>query len=160
MNLYEALALAETGGEENPWIRTRVIPKGGSSAFGPVQITKGLLESAIRNKVLSSESAEFAQQVMLPMQQKFLQHGNTGKLPAELRAFDYGGTGNFDVESHGDMYRQLANELIQHELKRTMSNGNIDLDAFLKAWRGKSPEKKYRHRFYKGLKKKGSHYAK
>lgn len=43
MNIYKGLSYAETGGEENPYIRTKVIPKGGSSAFGPVQITKGLL---------------------------------------------------------------------------------------------------------------------
>lgn len=44
--IYKAISFAETGGEKNPWIRTKAIPKDGkgSTAYGPVQITGSLLD--------------------------------------------------------------------------------------------------------------------
>ena len=166
MNLYDALSLAETGGEENPWIRTKVNPidpetgkKKGSTAFGPVQITKGLIENAIKNKVFTPETLKFVNEVMIPMQTSFIKYGAEDMIPGK-EMFDYGQTGGFDVDTYEDAYKKMANELIQHELKRTMTDGNVNLGAFLKEWRGREPEKRYKKRFYKGLKKKGSHYGK
>ena len=158
MNIYKGLSYAETGGEENPYIRTKVIPKGGSSAFGPVQITKGLLNDVINRNLLSSESSKFAQDIMLPMQQQMLKYGGKDMV-AGKEMYGYGETGGFDVKAYGEQYKTLANELIQIKLKEaTDKQGKVNIDKFLKRWRGKEPEKSYRKRFFKGLNKKGSHY--
>jgi len=158
MNIYKGLSLAETGGEENPYIRTRVIPEGGSSAFGPVQITRGLLNDVIDRNLLSPESVQFTQEIMLPMQQQMIKYGADDMIPGK-EMYGYGETGGFDVEAYGDNYKKLANELIQLKLKESMDEkGNVDMDKFLTRWRGKKPEKNYRKKFFKGLNKKNSHY--
>ena len=46
-SLYDAVFNAEfRSGKRNAFIRTRVAPKEGSSAYGPLQITVGLMKSA------------------------------------------------------------------------------------------------------------------
>ena len=53
---YEALRHAETGSFRNPWIRTTGRPPEGSTAFGPVQITKKLGSDPDYYNRLSQES--------------------------------------------------------------------------------------------------------
>jgi hypothetical protein len=141
-SIYDALSFAETGGEDYPWIRTRVQPAAGSTAFGPVQITKGLLEGAIKNKMLSPESEWFAKTVMLPMQGLMLKYGGKD-MRKGYEQYDYGQTGGFDPVKYQEAYRKLATELISKQLK------GDDVYGFLKTWRGATPEKEYRQRFDK-----------
>ena len=148
MNYLEAISFAETGGETNPWIRTKVIPEGGSTAFGPAQITASLIKDALNRGKLSQESSAFAQQVMLPMQSLFAKFGNEEGLTEEEKVFDYGGTGGFDPDIHGEAYNMLANELIGLKLE-----GTSTINDFLKKWRGKEPETGYRKRFEKKFKR-------
>ena len=46
--LYRAIEKAETGSFKDKWIRTTYAPKDGSSAYGPVQITKHLVEDVAK----------------------------------------------------------------------------------------------------------------
>ena len=145
--LYTALSFAETGGEKNPWIRTNFRPPEGSSAFGPVQITKGLLEGAIKNNLLSPDSVKFANESLLPMQSLMLKYGG-GDMQPGYEMYDYGGTGGFDSRQHSKAYNQLSKELIKWHIEK--SGG--DIDKFLRLWTsgnltGKSPEKGYINRF-------------
>ena len=49
-DIYNAFKFAETGSFDNPWIRTVAEDTpGGSTAFGPVQITGGLLDNFYNN---------------------------------------------------------------------------------------------------------------
>ena len=146
-SIYDALSYAETGGEDYPWIRTKVQPPTGSTAFGPVQITKGLLEGALKNKMLSPESEWFAKTVMLPMQSLMLKYGGKDMQKGYER-YDYGGTGGFDPLKYQEAYRKLATELISKQLK------GDDVYKFLKIWRGAEPEREYRQRFDKVYKAK------
>lgn len=158
-NIYFALANAETGGEVDPWIRTnaRNTP-GGSSAFGPVQITRGLIEDMMNRNFLSQESQLFANNVMLPMQKNFLKYGNMPGLTEEQRIFDYGGGGGFNKQEHWDSYQKMANEIIGALMQQTSNDGQPNIDAFLKRWRGQDPEEGYKQRFMKAY--KPSHYRK
>ena len=151
--IYEALANAETGGEANPWIRTKVIPKGGSSAFGPVQLTHGLISDALKRKLLSDKSIKFSNEVMLPMQEQFLKYGSRPNLTPEQLVYDYGGTGNFD-SNYADAYKQLSNELI----KLKVGDNNLEPVEIMKRWSWKEPDKGYQKRFMKKFKRQ--HYRK
>ena len=58
--VYAGLAHAETGSFGNPYIRTVANnASGGSTAFGPVQITYKLAQGAATNGYLSPESQAF-----------------------------------------------------------------------------------------------------
>lgn len=74
--LYKIIQNVETGGEKNPWIRTRSEVKGGSTAFGPVQVTKGRLEDILRKygKHMTSEEKQAVNKI-LEVQKKFLAYG-------------------------------------------------------------------------------------
>ena len=54
-DIYNAYQFAETGSFDDPWIRTtdRDV-EGGSTAYGPVQITLGLLNNYKNNDKLCS----------------------------------------------------------------------------------------------------------
>ena len=155
-NLYEALSYAETGGERNPWIRTNYQPPEGSSAFGPVQITKGLLENAIKNKLLSDDAIKFSNDVLLPMQSNMLKYGG-GDMKPGYEMYDYGGTGGFKPEEYSKEYKNLSKELIKWHIEK--SEG--DIDKFLTLWKsgsldGKAPDEGYIKRFKS--KYKNTHY--
>jgi hypothetical protein len=128
---YRALAHAETGGEANPWIRTKVRPPAGSSAFGPVQITRGLASDPQYFDRLSPESQAFVTDHLWPMQDVMLRYGGKDMQPG-MEDWDYGQTGRFPVEQQ-ENYKKFAKELIG-----LMSQKHAgDLGGFVQAWRGK-----------------------
>lgn len=133
--ILTAIESAEWRGRDNEshWRRTEHAPKEGSSAFGPYQITRDLVRGALKNNLLSEPSAQFAQNILIPMQNQFLKYGKEPLKPGYTPEFDYGGTGNFDAKSHGTAYLQLARELLAHELGRNSG----DVIATLEAWRGR-----------------------
>ena len=132
--MYQALSKAETGGEKNPYIRTKVKPKGGSTAFGKVQMTKTLIDDYDTRKKLSKESSEFYKTKMKPMYDNFIKHGNNkGKIKDYDADYDYGGTGKFDIKDE-ESYKNLAKEILKDN---AISNKNDD-EKVIKAWRGKS----------------------
>jgi hypothetical protein len=59
--VYEAIAEAETGGEPNAWIRTRYAPAQGSTAYGPVQLTKSLAKGYLdfKHHLFTDEEKEY-----------------------------------------------------------------------------------------------------
>jgi hypothetical protein len=139
--LYGAFAYGETGSFKNPWIRTTHKPKGGSSAFGPVQITNTKLVDYVtraNQTGLSPESIEFAVNVLLPMQEKMLKYGGSDMVPG-FEDYDYGGTGKFDTEKYAQAYEKLAKEMLLHDYER--SGG--DMDGTIKLWRGVADDKRY-----------------
>lgn len=139
--VYSSIAVPETGGEANPWIRTKHRPEGGSTAFGPVQITGSLLKSYLKKGLLSPESSKFASEIMLPMYDNFAKYGAEPKKQGYRKEYDYGGSGLFDPELYGQAYENMAKEMMAIELKR---NGG-DINKFIESWRGKkeSEDKRY-----------------
>lgn len=150
--LYDAITNAETGSFDDPWIRTTAKDTpGGSSAFGPAQITfkkaadyAGMHPDGRTTSVLSPESVQFVADVMAPMQQNMLKYGGSD-MKEGWEDFDYGGSGEFDVEKHGDAYKQLADEMMAYDY----ATNNGDIDSFIESWRG-VPENKD-ERYYKAV---------
>ncbi len=131
--LYDALEHAETGGEQNKWIRTKVIPHGGSTAYGPVQLTKSLVDLYRKNEpqVLTPYSdllEKFDQQAEL-----FKTHGAE---PEKQRGYspiwDYGGTGFTWSDEEKQQYENMNKAMISH-----MKTYQPDMDSFISGWRGK-----------------------
>lgn len=130
--LYDAISNAEFRDKtpkENRWIRTKHQPKKGSSAFGPVQLTKGkAVDYADRHKKrLTPETVSFINRTV-PMWDKMLEVG--GEKGAGV--FDYGGTGSFPNEDR-DAYVKASKEFLKIDLEDTSS-----VEEAVDRWRGKS----------------------
>ena len=138
-DLYDAFAYAETGAYKDPFIRTHVSPTGGSTAFGPVQITGTKLRDYVDRGLVSTPSKQFATSVMLPMQAQFAYYGNEPKKKGYSVDFDYGGNGGFDVAKHGENYRNLAKDMLFYDYHTSDKN----IDKAIEKWRGTSSDKAY-----------------
>jgi hypothetical protein len=168
--IYEALRSAEMGGIADQWIRTRHIPEGGSSAYGPVQITRGLLLDTVSNRKKNAQGKYEPQpqtadkdkniqslrdEKLLPYVAKFvnqanqfLKYGNEpeGKYPKEMmEKFDYGKKGTLTSEEDQDSYQRMADYLIRNTWKDAVRiNPNDPVDEFIKQWKyGMNDAKKH-----------------
>lgn len=161
-SLLSKLFRAETvGSRDDPWIRTQEMTAAGSSAFGPAQITKGLLQSILENpsiaRNLTEEEREFARH-MVDRQALALEFGiNTtsmekGMLPEELQAKTDFELQRF-LEKHPDKTPQEFAELqygkglgiIRTEKDKTLYNSlakKISNDQMAKARKQVTPELK------------------
>lgn len=132
--LYAALAVAETGGEKDPFIRTKVAPKAGSTAYGPVQITGTLVRDYVKRRpgLFDEDELEYAKR-MIDQSDKFAKFGRNPQAKGYDARFDYGGAGELgQTPEDRDMYARVATKLI--DAKWRESGGN--LQQFIKAWRG------------------------
>lgn len=130
-HLYRAIATAETGGELNPWIRTRVRPAGGSTAYGPVQLTLTKAQDYFirhnkRLNVFAMFFVKFHDQAC-----KFIKYGGKPNLPMELKRYDYGGCGDLAGNDKHN-YKRFCESIIDIDYKLA----DYDLDQFITRWRG------------------------
>jgi hypothetical protein len=146
--LYDAIMGAEHQGflgkeGYSPWIRTKHAPEGGSSAYGPVQLTGGkgsMLANVARGGAdigASPEEMEWIESKFLPQAQKFLHYGKEPLKEGYHTRYEYGGAGDFTDKDKG-LYESVAKKLIASELKR--AGGEKNIDKFISSWRGKSYE--------------------
>lgn len=130
---YAGISHAETGSEKNPYIRTKVKDApGGSTAFGPVQITGKLAESANKAGYLK-DSKDFYEKEMKPRYEKMAQSGKNKGKPGYSPRHDYGGDAEFDTKKHGQDYVVFAKEIMTGVAKEAKE----DEKTFVKKWRGK-----------------------
>jgi len=145
--LYNAFSNAETGSFKNPWIRTTFAPKEGSTAYGPVQITKLKAVDYANRGLLSEENAKFVNEIMVPMYNKFIKYGREPQAEGYSAEYDYGGSGNFDIEEYADDYEKLAKEMLKIDYKLAKEN----IDNTIKLWRGKTNDLRYNAAVKKSL---------
>lgn len=132
--LYNAIASVETGAYKNPWIRTLVRPKGGSTAYGPLQITATKLNDyAKRFKLFDPAEAAFIAKLN-EQANLFKTHGGMkGKLPDYNPLYDYGGAGMFATDPKAQaMYRQIGTKMLNKDY--ALAGG--DINKFTQLWRG------------------------
>ena len=125
---YNRLSNAETGAEKDKWIRTRVAPEKGSTAYGPTQITGSLMKGAVKNGYYDNDP-----ELKKWIENKFIPHANLlskyGKRPNKEGydpKYDYGGGGDFNDEDKV-MYERMAKHLIKEEKSR---NPDIDFPSY------------------------------
>lgn len=88
--LMGGIAEAETGDFPNRWIRTANRPAGGSTAFGPHQITQGLAKDMFTRypKLMAPHQAYYTN-TFLPMTDKFRIYGNAPTKEGWHPRYDY-----------------------------------------------------------------------
>lgn len=132
-NYYTALSVAETGGEKNPWIRTR---GESSTAYGPVQITYTTAKDYYnRYPDLFKGNEDYMQ--------KFLEQGANFKRHMESKdpVYGRGGSGVLGGEEYHEPYQRMSDAIFQgmrKDLERTkkLQPGQFDAPTMIQRWRG------------------------
>ncbi|UCD07086.1 MAG: hypothetical protein JSW41_04620 [Candidatus Aenigmatarchaeota archaeon] len=130
--LVDAIVAAETGGESDPFVRTRVVPKGGSTAYGPAQITGTLAKDFLerRSDMFSKDEKSYLKR-FIKQADKFSQFGNEPDKKGYDPRYDYGGQGDLTSEADRETYNSIAKKMIGY----TYTKNNQDLDSTLLEWR-------------------------
>ena len=136
-DIYNAMAYTETGGYEDPWIRT-TIKGSGSNAYGPVQLLSSTLSGATKQTYADSGKPmiEFTKDELSFIDrfreqgEKFYTYGGEDMVPG-MESYGYGGSGDMSKEDR-KLYKSSAKKVIAYELKRA----GDDLDKFQEEWRG------------------------
>ena len=150
--LFDAVAVAETGGEEDPFVRTRFAPEEGSTAYGPVQITATLASDYLKRKsnLFTREEKDYLKR-FLSQAKLFNKYGREPDKEGYDSRYDYGGSGDLTSDQDRALYRRVAEKMLADVYKR--NNGN--LDKTLKEWRfGASSKETLRSdpRYFKKIK--------
>jgi len=117
--LYAAFKNAETRGLEgkDAFIRTKAnLAPGGSSAYGPVQITGTLVQDMMDRGVIPDDLKDYSNR-FLDQSKLFLKYGNEKDLEGYDPKYDYGGSGHLTTEQDQADYNRLAKVLIAHHYK-------------------------------------------
>lgn len=143
------LQRAETGSEKDPFIRTRHRPKGGSTAFGPGQITGTTLRDMYKRH--SSEFTEVKDYMgtLIDQSKEFAKYGAEPNKPGYEARFDYGGSGDpaaKDPEKYlivqKGVLRGMAKDLFGEAPDTLSSKQREDL---IKRWRDATAEEDPRY---------------
>ena len=114
--LYEAFQNAETGHLEgdDKFIRTEAnLTKGGSSAYGPTQMTGTLVRDMLDRGVIPDHLKDYANR-FLDQSDLFLKYGNEKGLKGYAPKYDYGGSGHLTSPEDQENYKDLSKVLIAH----------------------------------------------
>jgi len=132
--LYRAIEKAETGSFSNKWVRTTFATKAGSSAYGPVQITKTLVEDiAKRYPKFNSKHKNYIDK-FIKQGELFLRYGKEPNKKGYDKKYEYGGSGDLTSSKDKKEYTKMAYDLMQILMKEKKYN----LYDFIKRWRGKN----------------------
>ena len=130
--LYNAISSAEFRGTDPSFIRTRHSEaEGGSTAYGPVQITSTLMGEKRGELNLTSDEDEYVDR-FLEQGRRFNKYGNEPDLPGYDPKYDYGGEGDLTSEQDQELYRSVAEKLINLMWREK----DEDIESFLERWRG------------------------
>lgn len=146
-NLYHAISDVETGGESDPYVRTKAAEGGkASSAFGPAQITRDLMKDFYSNHAdeLTDSEKDYAK--------RFIEQGNKMlKAKPNDPVYGYGKSGELNTPED----RQLYDVVAQKILKSIVENNGGSFNKTVKSWRGKN-DSAYRSRVRKAFVKNQS----
>ncbi len=131
--LYESVNAAEFRGLSrfgSHFIRTRHAPVGGSSAYGPLQITLGLMRLAKDDLKLTKAESAYVKK-FIKQGELFLKYGNEPDREGYQDKYDYGGKGDLSGSADRKLYEQVGKKL----LALVWQQSNKDPQAFLNSWR-------------------------
>jgi len=118
--LLRGIAPQESGGEEDPWIRTKVRDApGGSTAYGPLQITGSTLDDLENEHLKAKGQSELSAKEKslikkLKRQSKlFAKHGNEQDQEWFDPRYDYGGSGDPLTPEEKETYWNLGDRLFK-----------------------------------------------
>ena len=118
--LRRGIAMQESGGEEDPWTRTRLSKTlGGSTAYGPLQITGSTLDDLtdeqLELKGLSklTDSEKKLIKKLKDQAKKFNEYGNEQDKEGYDSRYDYGGSGEGLTSEEKSTYWDLGDRLFR-----------------------------------------------
>ena len=127
----------ETGGEKDPFIRTRVAPSEGSTAYGPLQVTVTLASDYLDRKahLFTPEEKDYLKR-FIAQGEKFNEFGKEPDKEGYEEKYDYGGTGDLTSQEDKLLYVKTFLKVFEDRLQGDYSPENI-----AKKWHGgDSPE--------------------
>ena len=132
-SLYRGITAAETGGLDNPWIRTKAQDKSSnlhSSAYGPAQITYSLAQDYLNKhpNMFTDDEKDYLK-AFVNQGKMFIAHSNGYSDDPNL---GYGGAGYLTNDLAKSMYTSVAKKMLSDTYRRN----NGDLAKTIKAWRG------------------------
>ncbi len=143
-NLADALKTAETGGESNSNIRTKISDApGGSTAYGSHQLTATLAKDMVtRHGRLFSPKEKSYVDKFLAQGKKFAMYGNSPDKEGYDKRYDYGGEGDLTSKEDKAMYDKVIPKILQGlsmDLKRKLGR-EPNQQEIAEAWRGVSAD--------------------
>jgi hypothetical protein len=121
--LYSAFKNAETRGLEgsDAFIRTKAnLAPGGSSAYGPVQITGTLVQDMMDRGVIPDDLKDYSNR-FLDQSKLFLKYGNEKELEGYDPKYDYGGSGHLTTPQDQEDYSKLAKVIIANHYRNAQN---------------------------------------
>ena len=109
--LCSALQQAETGSFKNKFIRTTHRPKGGSTAWGPGQITGSTIRDMFTRHPGNFDDKDYVKG-MISQSEKFALYGNEPKRKGYNQRWDYGGSGNVKLHDE-EKYNQTMEGVLR-----------------------------------------------
>ena len=115
--IYDAMFQSEHRSDahrSDPWIRTteRNTP-GGSSAYGPLQITRDFMVRDSKHINPTKEEQDYIDRY-IEQGDKFLLYGNEKGMKGYHKRYDYGGKGDLSGAEDQAMYKQVATKLLDY----------------------------------------------
>ena len=119
--MYDAIFQSEHRTDthrSDPWIRTTAskTPRG-SSAFGPLQMTKGFMVTESKNINPTKEEQDYIDRY-IEQGTKFLKYGNEPGLKGYHKRYDYGGKGDLTSAEDKAMYKQVALKILDYYIQK------------------------------------------
>lgn len=146
---WDSFQKAETGGIKDPWIRTTAKDtKGGSTAYGPVQLTRGLVDQYAKTNPKIIEDAGLTDFAIKFMDQgdEFLTHGNNEKKIDFFNPnYDYGGKGHLYGSQDQENYSKLT-KTIMGDLWQKARKTKDPVENLIKYWRWGEKDSKVKDR--------------
>lgn len=149
--LYRRIRARQTGGESNAWVRANGRIKGSSSAFGPVQLGKRLLDPIPVSSQSQVLRLAFAAHTLRAQRDAFLHFGRQPKKPGYDKAFQYSsrkdkgkGVGPQYMHRHRDL--QIA--LMKSYISRLNRQGH---DAYVAQFSRSKDKAKAQTAYYNAL---------
>ena len=175
--LYEAFENAETGHlkGDDKFRRTEAnLTKGGSSAYGPTQITGTLVRDMLDRGVIPDHLKDYANR-FLDQSDLFLKYGNEKGLKGYDSKYDYSGSGHLTSLEDQKNYEELAKAILSYKWKNAQETstegkpmgfaaaaaGKDPINTIIRDWRfgpdskkGRANDSRYWRRFKESFYKK------
>lgn len=128
---YQNFKRAEVGDLEG-FIRTNHAPEQGSSAYGPVQMTRDLVADMVNNNhiKLPDDLKDYTKR-FIQQGNNFLKYGKEPNAPGYDKKYEYGEAGDLTSEQDKKDYKRLAKLIIKYHYD--LVDGNTD--KLINAWR-------------------------
>ena len=138
--IYAGIVNAETGGLEgtNAFIRTKAKKtKGGSTAYGPAQITGTLAKDMLDRGFIPKELKDYVSR-FIKQSEQFNKYGNEAKKFGKNHKpqYDYGGSGDLTSPQDQKDYERLAKLLLNQQYDRAIENNvSNPVEVVTNGWR-------------------------